>query len=292
MDATTAQGPGTPRGGPPRRERLDVLLVAAGMAPSRERARALIMAGEVRVGDRLVDKPGTLVAPDSVVSLVGPSAELRYVSRGGLKLEHALDAFRLDPSGAVCLDVGASTGGFTDVLLSRGAARVYAVDVGRGQLAWTLRADPRVVVMERTNIRHLQSLPELMDASVIDVSFISLRLVLPTVTRLLKDGAWVVALVKPQFEAGRAEADRGGGVIVDPAVHRAVLGGLLEWIDAWPGESGARLTSLGLAQSPITGREGNREYLLYLRRASTTVIEHPLDIGQVDAVVREAFHRS
>ena len=275
------------------RVRLDQLILERGLAESRARAQALLIGGRVRVGDgdgaRFDRKPGDLVDPETAIEVAAPDP---YVSRGGHKLAAALDAFRLDPSGAVCLDVGASTGGFTDVLLSRGAARVYAVDVGRGQLAWTLRADPRVVVMERTNIRRLQSLPERVDGSVIDVSFISLRLVLPAVARLLKDGAWVVALVKPQFEAGRAEADRGGGVIVDPAVHRAVLGGLLEWIDAWPGESGARLTALGLAQSPITGREGNREYLLYLRRASTAVIERPLDIGQVDAVVRQAFHRS
>ncbi|HYM29207.1 MAG TPA: TlyA family RNA methyltransferase, partial [Steroidobacteraceae bacterium] len=196
--------PPVERGKKPRRARLDAAVLAAGLAPSRERARALIMAGAVRVAGRLVDKPGALVAPEAHIELVGPSPELRYASRAGLKLEHALDAFALDPAGLVALDVGASTGGFTDVLLTRGARRVYAVDVGRGQLDWRLRSDPRVVVMERTNIRYVEHLPEPVACVVIDVSFISLRLVLPAVRALAAAGADVVALVKPQFEVGRA----------------------------------------------------------------------------------------
>src|SRR5579883_2314356 len=168
-----------------KKERLDIVLVRQGLAPSRERARALIMEGKVYVGERMVDKPGTLVQPEAVCRLAEPSPELKYVSRGGLKLERALDAFHLDPAGLTVLDVGASTGGFTQCLLERGARKVYAIDVGHGQLAWPLRNDPRVVVMERTNIRHLTELPELAQCATIDVSFISLRLVLPPLATLL-----------------------------------------------------------------------------------------------------------
>jgi 23S rRNA (cytidine1920-2'-O)/16S rRNA (cytidine1409-2'-O)-methyltransferase len=244
------------------KERLDVAVVRRGLAPSRERARALIMAGQVYVGDRLADKPGMLVPLDADCHLAVAPEELKYVSRGGLKLERALDLFQLDPRGHVALDVGASTGGFTHVLLERGAARVYAVDVGHGQLAWTLRNDPRVIVMEHTNIRHLTSLPEPIQCAVIDVSFISLRLVLPAVVPLLADespGPWIVALVKPQFEAGKAEVDRGAGVISDPTVHARVLEELQEWI--------GRQTPLqvkGVTTSPLHGRDGNREFLLHL----------------------------
>lgn len=241
------------------KERLDVALVRRGLAPSRERARAMIMAGQVYVGERLVDKPGTLVPLDAECRLAQAPAELKYASRGGLKLEKALDTFELDPSGRVALDVGASTGGFTDCLLQRGAKRVYAVDVGHGQLAWTLRNDPRVVVMEHTNIRHLTSLPEPVECAVIDVSFISLRLVLPAIVPLLAPQAWVVALVKPQFEAGKADADRGAGVISDPSVHERVLRELQDWILLH-----TPLSVRGLTDSPIYGREGNREFLLYL----------------------------
>jgi 23S rRNA (cytidine1920-2'-O)/16S rRNA (cytidine1409-2'-O)-methyltransferase len=271
------------------RIRLDAAVLAAGLAPSRERARALIMAGAVRVAGKLVDKPGTQVTPDASVELIGPSPELRYASRGGLKLEHALDEFALDPAGLVALDVGASTGGFTDVLLARGARRVYAVDVGRGQLDWRLRSDPRVVVMERTNIRHLESLPEPVDCVVIDVSFISLRLVLPAVARLAEEGAWVVALVKPQFEAGRVEADRGAGVITDPAVHRAVLSGLGGWLAEWNAAGERAIAPGGLIPSPITGRDGNREYLLELRIARGEMAAPTLTEDAVERAVRDAF---
>src|SRR5690242_1315797 len=214
------------------KERLDVALVRRGLVASREKARALIMAGQVYVGDRMVDKPGTLVALDANCRIADIAPELKYVSRGGLKLEKALDTFQLNPDGLVAIDVGASTGGFTQCLLERGAQRVYAVDVGHGQLAWTLRNDPRVVVMERTNIRNLSRLPEPMQCAVIDVSFISLRLVLPALVPLLAHTAdtWIASLVKPQFEAGKAEVDRGSGVISDPEIHQRVLNDLQTWI--------------------------------------------------------------
>jgi 23S rRNA (cytidine1920-2'-O)/16S rRNA (cytidine1409-2'-O)-methyltransferase len=241
------------------KERLDVALVRRGLAPSRERARALIMAGQVFVDDRMVDKPGTLIPLDAQCRLAETPEELKYVSRGGLKLEKALDTFQLNPRGLVALDVGASTGGFTHCLLERGAQRVYAVDVGRGQLAWTLRNDPRVVVMEHTNIRHLTSLPEPIQCVVIDVSFISLRLVLPAIVPLITPTAWIVALVKPQFEAGKAEVDRGAGVISDPAVHTRVLDELQAWMRKF-----TPFHVKGLTGSAIYGRDGNREFLIYL----------------------------
>ncbi len=242
-----------------KKERLDIALVRRGLAPSRERARALIMAGQVFVGDRMVDKPGTLVPLDAECRLMETPEELKYASRGGLKLEKALATFGLNPAGLVALDVGASTGGFTDCLLQHGAKRVYAVDVGKGQLAWKLRNDPRVVLMEHTNIRYLTALPEPMQCATIDVSFISLRLVLPALVPLLAPGAWVVALVKPQFEAGKDEADRGAGIISDPAVHSRVLQELQEWI---PQHTSFHVQ--GLTDSPIYGRDGNREFLLHL----------------------------
>src|SRR5712692_10133961 len=266
------------------KERLDIAVMRRGLAPSRERARALIMAGQVYVGERLMDKPGMLVPLDANCHLAESPEELKYVSRGGLKLEKALDTFHLSPEGLVALDVGASTGGFTHCLLERGAARVYAVDVGHGQLAWTLRHDPRVVVMEHTNIRHLKSLPEPIQCVVIDVSFISLRLVLPAIVPLITVGAqfiapssvptpaptspptpWIVALIKPQFEAGKTEVDRGAGVISDPAVHTRVLEELQEWIQQY-----TSFQIKGLTESPIFGRDGNREFLLYLELQNTT----------------------
>lgn len=242
-----------------QKERLDIALVRRGLAPSRERARALIMAGQVFLGEKMLDKPGTLVGLDAACRLAETPAELRYVSRGGLKLEQALQDFALDPTGLVALDVGASTGGFTDCLLRHGTRKVYALDVGRGQLAWTLRNDPRVVVMEQTNMRHVTALPEPIQCVVIDVSFISLRLVLPSVVPLLAAGAWIVALVKPQFEAGKAEADRGSGVISDPAIHARVLDELRAWI---PAHTPLRIA--GVTDSPIHGRDGNKEFLMHL----------------------------
>jgi 23S rRNA (cytidine1920-2'-O)/16S rRNA (cytidine1409-2'-O)-methyltransferase len=276
------------------RERLDLLLVRRGLAPTRERARALVMAGAVRVDGRVAPKAGALTAVDAAIEIASQPAETRYVSRGGLKLERALEAFCLDPAGQVCLDVGASTGGFTDVLLRAGARRVYAVDVGYGQLAWSLRTDPRVVTMERTNIRTLSALPEVMDAAVLDVSFISLRLVLPPVATLLAPGAWVVALVKPQFEAGRAEADRGGGVISDPQIHLRVLRDLVEWLREWPKRApeAPRLIPGGLIGSPIAGREGNHEYLLELRAQDVRddgPAPMPLDDAALRRIIKDTF---
>jgi 23S rRNA (cytidine1920-2'-O)/16S rRNA (cytidine1409-2'-O)-methyltransferase len=242
--------------------RLDELLVERGLAPSRTRAQALILAGQVRVGEgdraRLDRKAGDLVAPDTTVALTERDP---YVSRGGHKLAAALNAFGIDPAGRTCLDAGASTGGFTDVLLQRGAARVYAVDVGRGQLAETLRQDTRVVSLERTNARSLtaSSLPEPIDLAVIDVSFISLGLVLGPIASTLRPGpnAPMVALVKPQFEAGRGRTDHG--VVRDPAIHREVL----EKIVAVAQTLG--LGARDVIASPILGPEGNREFLLHLQ---------------------------
>lgn len=242
-----------------KKERLDVALVRRGVAPSRERARALIMAGQVLVDGKLVDKPGTAVSSDACCQLAPTPDALKYVSRGGLKLEKALASFALSPAGLLALDVGASTGGFTDCLLRYGARKVYALDVGRGQLAWTLRNDPRVIAMEGTNIRTVTQLPEQIECAVVDVSFISLRLVLPALAGLLTPGAWVVALVKPQFEAGKADVDRGSGVISDPAIHKRVLDELAVWI---PAHTALRIR--GLTTSPIRGREGNQEFLLHL----------------------------
>lgn len=243
------------------KERLDLALVRLGLAPSRERARAIIMAGQVYVAGRQIDKPGTLIPLDANCQIAETSPELKYVSRGGLKLEKALDAFELSPADLVAIDVGSSTGGFTECLLQRGARRVYSVDVGHGQLAWELRQDPRVVVMERTNIRHLQSLPESMQCAVIDVSFISLRLVLPALVPLLASDpqTWIVALVKPQFEAGKAEVDRGRGVISDPLIHERVLQDLRTWIP-----QNTPLQVQGQIDSPIRGRDGNHEFLFLL----------------------------
>ena len=242
-----------------KKERLDVALVRRELAPSRERARALIMAGQVFVDAKMVDKPGMLISLEAECRLAETPDELKYVSRGGLKLEKALQTFDLKPAGLVALDVGASTGGFTDCLLRNGASKVYALDVGRAQLAWTLRNDLRVVVMEQTNIRHVTTLPEPIQCAVIDVSFISLRLVLPPIVPLLTPGAWLVALLKPQFEAGKAEVDRGSGVISDPAVHTRVLDEIQAWI---PEHTPLRVQ--GVTDSPIHGRDGNKEFLLHL----------------------------
>lgn len=236
------------------KERLDLLLVERGLAESREQAQRLIMAGQVRLGDRVVDKPGTRVPVEGALLLV--TGGLPYASRGGFKLAAALDAFDLDVTGRVVADVGASTGGFTDCLLQRGAARVYAIDVGYGQLAWKLRQDPRVVVLDRTNARYLDRLPEAIDLATVDVSFISLTLILPAVLGWLRPGGQIVTLVKPQFEAGRERVGKGG-VVRDPVVHRAVL----EELVAWAEMEGVRLVNL--IRSPITGPAGNVEFLAH-----------------------------
>lgn len=235
-----------------RKERLDVLVAERGLAESRQQAQRLIMAGRVRVDDRPVDKPGMRVpiAADIVVE-----GSLPYVSRGGYKLAAALEAFQLDVRDWVVADVGASTGGFTDCLLQRGAGRVYAIDVGYGQLAWKLQQDPRVVIMDRTNARYLEALPEPVDLVTVDASFISLKLIVPMATRWLKPGAPMVTLIKPQFEAGRSRVK--GGVVQDPAVHQAVLEDLIDWATS----QGMGL--LGLIRSPITGPAGNVEFLAH-----------------------------
>ena len=239
--------------------RLDLLLVDRGLAPSRERARALILAGQVRVNGEVAPKAGTPVASDAEVELLRPDHP--YVGRGGLKLAHALDTFGVAVEGRDALDIGASTGGFTDVLLRRGARTVVALDVGHGQLDWGLRNDPRVVVIEGANARYLERshLPGPVDIVVIDVSFISLAQILPRVPPLLRPGADLVTLVKPQFEAGRAEVGRKG-VVSDPAVHERVI----EKVTRAAAEAG--LARVGLTPSPITGSEGNREFLLHLRQ--------------------------
>jgi 23S rRNA (cytidine1920-2'-O)/16S rRNA (cytidine1409-2'-O)-methyltransferase len=241
------------------RVRLDQLLVERGLVESRSRAQALVMAGKVWVGEgdakRHDRKPGDLLDPDASVTIEAPDP---YVSRGGHKLAAALDAFEIDPAGAVCLDVGASTGGFTDVLLQRGASRVYALDVGRGQLSETLRRDPRVVSMERTNARDLTSgtLPEPIALATIDVSFISLTKVLGPVLATLGPSAHIVALVKPQFEAGKGRTDKG--VVRDPAIHREVLESVVA------AAQDHRLGTRAVIASPILGPEGNREFLVHL----------------------------
>ena len=243
------------------RVRLDQLVVEKGLAPSRERARALILAGQVSVDGQLQTKAGAQIASDADVALIAPDHP--YVGRGGIKLAHALDTFGIGVTGRDALDVGASTGGFTDVLLQRGAARVVALDVGHGQLDWRLRNDPRVVVIEHFNARHLTlgDLPGPVDVVVIDVSFISLRQILPPVSAVLRDGADVVALVKPQFEAGRDEVRKG--IIRDPAVHERVMAE----VTAAGAEVG--LTRVGSTPSPITGQKGNVEFLLHLRPSAS-----------------------
>jgi 23S rRNA (cytidine1920-2'-O)/16S rRNA (cytidine1409-2'-O)-methyltransferase len=239
------------------KHRADVALVERGLAPSRARAQAMILEGLVRSGDRLVAKPGDLIAGDAPLRVDGPDHP--YVSRGGVKLAAALDAFGVDPRGLVCLDVGASTGGFTDCLLQRGAVRVWAVDVGYGQLAWTLRTDPRVRLLERTNIRTLarDAITDPIDLAVIDASFISLRLVLPRVVAFVRPGGHVIALVKPQFEVGRDQIGRGG-IVRDPAQRLRAVHDVTAAADA------LGLRCVGTIPSPIEGRDGNQEYLIAL----------------------------
>ncbi|MBI1885352.1 MAG: TlyA family RNA methyltransferase [Chloroflexi bacterium] len=239
------------------KRRLDVLLVERGLAESREKAQARILAGEVLVGERPAARPGTAV--DEAVEL-RVLASSRYVSRGGEKLEHALRAFGVDVTGVVAADIGASTGGFTDCLLQHGAAKVYAVDVGYGQLDYRLRQELRVVVMERVNARYLEALPEEVGLATVDVSFISLEKVLPAVSRLLKPEGRIVALFKPQFEARRGEVKRGG-VVRDPLLHATLIGRFT----AWAVSQGYRI--LGLTRSPLLGPAGNVEFFFYLRPA-------------------------
>jgi 23S rRNA (cytidine1920-2'-O)/16S rRNA (cytidine1409-2'-O)-methyltransferase len=250
--------------------RLDLLLVEKGLAESREKARAVIMAGLVEVDQVRLDKPGHLVSTTSTLSLKKPYPP--YVSRGGLKLEAALRRFSVDVKGRVVLDIGASTGGFTDCLLQEGAGKVIAVDVGHGQLHWKLRRDPRVALMEDTNARYLSpgDLEEKADGAVIDVSFISLRLVIPPVSSLLTGDGWIIALIKPQFEVGKGQVGKGG-VVRDPRLHQEVVDSLKAFCEraGWAAE--------GEMESPLLGPKGNKEFLIHLRRQvqSFPVPVHP-----------------
>ena len=240
--------------------RLDELIVRQGLAESRARAHALVLAGLVFAGERRLDKPGAKIAADTRVQVRGP--EHPWVSRGGVKLVHGLDHFRVDPAARVCIDIGASTGGFTDVLLARGARRVYAVDVGHGQLDWKLRNDPRVVVLEKTNARTLdvKIIPEPPQLIVCDASFIGLEVVLPAALALAAPGARLIALIKPQFEVGRRQVGKKG-VVRDPALHRDACARIESWLAAQPG-----WRVLGITESPITGPEGNKEFLIAAAR--------------------------
>lgn len=255
-----------------RRMRADELLVKQSLAATRSRAKALIMAGDVRIGDRVVLKASELLDESTPLEL---RRKLQFVSRGGLKLDHALTTFKLDITGAVTADLGASTGGFTDVLLQRGASRVYAIDVGYGQLDYRLREDDRVVVMERVNVRYLDSLPEPVDLVTIDVSFISLSHILPVASRLLKDGGACVALVKPQFEAGKDAIGRGG-VVRDDRVRRSTV----EASIGYASQSGLGLNDV--TRSPISGPAGNEEFLVWFSKGIRGTDPRPVLAGVFD----------
>ena len=261
------------------RQRLDVLLVQRGLAPSREKAKALIMAGEVFVDGQREDKAGSAFPEEAEIE-VKAARPFPYVSRGGLKLEKAVTAFSLKLQGRCCLDIGASTGGFTDVMLQNGAAHVYAVDVGYGQLAWKLREDPRVTVMEKTNIRYVVpgDIGEKASFASVDVSFISLTKVLPPARELLEEDAEMVCLIKPQFEAGREQVGKKG-VVRDPAVHREVIRKIVNFA------GGAGFLPLALTYSPIRGPEGNIEYLLYMKKTQDGTAE----AAEQDGGISEGF---
>ena len=240
--------------------RLDQALVEHGLCDSRERAKRLVLAGTVRINGQSAHKPSDSVKPGDTLTLDAPE---KFVSRGGHKLEHALEHFQINVTGLTALDLGASTGGFTDCLLQRGAGKVFAVDVGQGQLAWKLRQDPRVVVMEKTNARNLrpEQFPAPADLAVVDCSFISLKKILPPAVPLLKPDGIIVTLIKPQFEAGKAEADKGRGVITDPVVHERVLAELQEFVAAQAG-----LCWRGVVESPLLGPAGNKEFLALIEK--------------------------
>jgi len=240
----------------PMKIRLDKLLLEKKLAPTRQKAQALIAAGQVLVDNRLADKAGTLVEDAAVIEI---KESCPYVSRGGYKLEAGLEFFSIDPTGLICIDIGASTGGFTDCLLQNGAEKVYAVDVGYGQLAWELRQDPRVVVMERTNARYLttEDIGDLVDFAVIDAAFISLKLLIPPLLQLFRDQVSILALIKPQFEVGRGKVGKGG-IVRDPALHQEVIDGILAFCKT------LGLQSRGVTPSPILGPKGNKEFLVHL----------------------------
>ena len=261
-----------------KKQRLDQLVFDLGLTESRERAKTTIMSGIVYVNGLMVDTPGTQVDPEANIEVRGNA--LPYVSRGGFKLEKALNVFPVNPAGKVCVDCGASTGGFTDVLLKNGAKRVYAVDVGYGQLAWSLRNDPRVINLERTNVRYItkEQIPERLEFAVMDVSFISIQLVIPAVGALLKDGADYICLIKPQFEAGREEVGKKG-VVRDVNVHFSVIRSFQAFAET------TDFTLMGLDYSPIKGPEGNIEYLAWLKKGHHESL--PFSVEQVV----EASHR-
>ncbi|MEZ4863949.1 MAG: TlyA family RNA methyltransferase [Caldilineaceae bacterium] len=281
---TQSQNTNSPASTSKSKQRLDLLLVARGLAESREQARRLIMAGEVLVDEQVRDKPGQNFPADVTVRVRN---QLPYVSRGGVKLAAALDTFPITVVGRCAVDVGASTGGFTDCLVQRGIARVYAIDVGYGQLAWKLRTDPRVVVLERTNIRHQRQLPnaDLADLAVIDASFISLSLVLPATLQLLTPNADIVALIKPQFEAGKERVGKGG-VVRDKRVHRQVLEEVFTLAE------GLALSVRGLIPSPLLGPAGNVEFLLWCGRVTGSSIERATAIAQALYAAQQLQHTS
>jgi len=262
-----------------KKVRLDQLVFDLGYTESRERAKTTIMSGLVFVNGQRADKPGMPVSPEAEIEVRGVA--LPFVSRGGFKLDKALKVFPVDPAGKRCIDCGASTGGFTDVLLQHGAEKVYAVDVGYGQLAWKLRTDERVVNLERTNLRYVteEQIPELLDLAVMDVSFISIRLVIPAVKNLLKPGADFICLIKPQFEAGREEVGKKG-VVRDKAVHEEVVRGIIEFAPT------LGFSVMGLDYSPVKGPEGNIEYICHLKNGQFDAA--PVDVS---AVV-EASHKA
>ena len=243
---------------PENKKRLDIIIYDQGLAQSRERAKSLIMAGKVLVNNRIQDKPGFLVAKEDSLAL--KETDIPFVSRGGTKLEAALTAFGINVNGGICLDVGASTGGFTDCLLKHGAIKVFAVDVGYGQLAWTLRQDPRVVPVERTNIRYMSSevITSPVDFVTIDVSFISLKIVVPAIMKFMKNSSGIIALIKPQFEVGKGRVGKGG-VVKDTLLHKEVIKNLTDCF------SEAGLEIAGVIDSPIFGPKGNKEFLIYMK---------------------------
>ena len=262
--------------------RLDVALFERGLVESREKAKAVIMAGDVYVNNQKSDKPGNQVSPDDGIEL--RSNSLKYVSRGGLKLEKAMQVFGLTLDGMICADIGASTGGFSDCMLQNGAKRIYAIDVGYGQLAWKLRCDERVVNLERTNFRYVthEEVPDELDFASVDVSFISLKLILPVMRSLMKNGAHAVCLIKPQFEAGKENVGKKG-VVRDRSVHRDVV----ERITAFMVETGFKV--LGLDYSPIRGPQGNIEYLAYIEKSDVPAYEAEVTPAQVVERSHEAL---
>ena len=263
-----------------KKQRLDQLVFDLGFTESRERAKTTIMSGLVFVNGQRVDKPGTAVDPEAKIEVHGEA--IPFVSRGGFKLDKALKVFPVDPAGKVCIDCGASTGGFTDVLLQHGAKRVYSVDVGYGQLAWKLRTDERVINLERCNLRFIspEQIPEELDLAVMEVSFISIRLILPTVKPLLKPDADYICLIKPQFEAGREEVGKKG-VVRDRSVHERVIHEILSFA------SEIGFSVMGLDYSPIRGPEGNIEYICHLKNGVYPPI--PVDVSAVVTASHEAF---